>query len=429
MARKAINPLDNPTGRKSLARNKHDEPHWFRLQRRPSLHLGYRKLAGDGSWIARWRLNDGYTKKAIGSADDTRQADGIDVLTFDQAQERARRELELVLNPRAQAALQTPPVAKPSTTVAEALAAYVAHVRASSGPEEAGRAQGRFINHVLPYIGNFAINDLGATELRAVRDRMLKRDESDPEVERASKSSANRVMATVKAALTMAYKAAAEYAETHKQPSLIPSDSAWRRCERFAKVDGQRELHLDDDQLQRLVNSCRADLRQLVLAGYYSGARPGKELRIMRCKDFAPQMKQVTVPDGKTGGRPVTLTDAGVAFFTELTAGRGPDEFIFRNERGDQWAKDGHVRLFKEAVRRAKLPEEAVAYNLRHGYISHCIMNGMPVDLVARNCGTSAAMVEKFYSKWFDLKRQAAIEAAAPKLGFASGKVTALKIT
>lgn len=430
MARKLqTNPLDGRTARAALRAKDGGEPHWFRLQRKPALYLGYRKLTPAGSWIARWRLNGSYKERVIGTADDAREADGLAVLSFDQATAKARAELEQAVNPRPQAAQETRTEAKSPMLVRDALATYVANVRASSGDAEAERADGRFANHVLPYIGETAIIDLGAGDLRQVRDRMLRRDANNPNVERASKSTANRTMATVKAALTMAFKAAAEYAEQHKQKTLIPSDSAWRRCERFRDVDGQRELHLDDGQIERLVNACRPDLRNLVLAGILTGARPGKELRIMRCRDFSADMMQVTVCDGKTGSRTITLTQDGVDLFTQLTAGRAPDDFIFKNDRGQPWALDGHVRPFKEAVRRAGLPDEAVAYNLRHAYISHCIMNGAAVDLIARNCGTSIAMVEKFYTKWFARKRQAMIEAAAPKFRIVGGNVATLRAT
>ena len=52
--------------------------------------LGYRRTDHAGTWIARWRDEDGLQHyQAIGPADDIRDPDGVSVLTFSQAQRRA----------------------------------------------------------------------------------------------------------------------------------------------------------------------------------------------------------------------------------------------------------------------------------------------------------------------------------------------------
>jgi hypothetical protein len=64
--------------------------------------LGYHRTDHAGTWIARWRDEDGRQHyQAIGPADDIRDPDGVSVLTFSRAQRRAHeffdhkaRELE-----------------------------------------------------------------------------------------------------------------------------------------------------------------------------------------------------------------------------------------------------------------------------------------------------------------------------------------------
>ena len=54
-------------------------------------HVGYYKGARGGSWTARRFLGAGkYEETKLGSADDVRDADGVEVLTFAQAQAAAR---------------------------------------------------------------------------------------------------------------------------------------------------------------------------------------------------------------------------------------------------------------------------------------------------------------------------------------------------
>ena len=53
--------------------------------------LGYRRGAKGGAWIGKFRDEEGGRHiEALGAADDARDADGLGVFNFSQAQERAR---------------------------------------------------------------------------------------------------------------------------------------------------------------------------------------------------------------------------------------------------------------------------------------------------------------------------------------------------
>ena len=57
----------------------------------PDIHLGYRKGADARRWVARTNIGGGaYSMQIIGDADDLMDADGEKILSFDQAQEKAR---------------------------------------------------------------------------------------------------------------------------------------------------------------------------------------------------------------------------------------------------------------------------------------------------------------------------------------------------
>src|SRR5262245_43446251 len=57
------------------------------------LHLGYRRAKrGTGSWVMRlYEGQQSYRTETIASADDRSDANGVDVLDFQQAQQEARR--------------------------------------------------------------------------------------------------------------------------------------------------------------------------------------------------------------------------------------------------------------------------------------------------------------------------------------------------
>jgi hypothetical protein len=66
------------------------EPYWQRIG--PGCQLGFRRLKeGSGTWIAKRRSEGGdRAYEALGAADDSQDANGVDVLSFAQAQEKAR---------------------------------------------------------------------------------------------------------------------------------------------------------------------------------------------------------------------------------------------------------------------------------------------------------------------------------------------------
>jgi hypothetical protein len=66
------------------------KPYWRMLEQ--GLHLGYRRRATGGSWIARRRDENGiYHEEKLGRADDLQDADDATILDFTQAQRVARR--------------------------------------------------------------------------------------------------------------------------------------------------------------------------------------------------------------------------------------------------------------------------------------------------------------------------------------------------
>ena len=79
--------LDSRTARAKLAPR--GKPYWRALDH--ELHLGYRKSAQFGRWVARRYVGQQqYLTATIGTADDNIGADGVAVLDWRQAQDKAR---------------------------------------------------------------------------------------------------------------------------------------------------------------------------------------------------------------------------------------------------------------------------------------------------------------------------------------------------
>jgi hypothetical protein len=87
------------------------------------------------------------------------------------------------------------------------------------------------------------------------------------------------------------------------------------------------------------------------------------------------------------------------------------------------------MRLMREAVKRARLPKGTSIYTIRHSYISQSLLNNINLKLLAENCGTSVALIEKTYGKFMLASKRKLIEESAFKLGLPKPKVVALQRT
>ena len=79
---------------------------------------------------------------------------------------------------------------------------------------------------------------------------------------RSRRSSANRTLTILKAALNVAYR-----------NEKVAGDDAWRRVKAFSKTDAPRLRYLEENEARRLVTACNADFRPIVKAALLMGAR------------------------------------------------------------------------------------------------------------------------------------------------------------
>ncbi len=357
------NAIDSKTKRDKLTPRR--EPYWSPLQKGAA--VGFRKLEnGTGTWIARWRDDEGKQKyRALGEFE-----------KFDDAAKAARTWVD-----------SCEQGAKTGvTTVKEVCEDYVKALKAEGRAATAKDAEGRFTRLVYGEpIAKLPIDKLRATNVsKWLNDQIEDDDEADEDVRR-SKDSANRNLATLKAALNRAL-----------QHRLVATDSGWATIQKFPKVGARRkDAFLGMEQRKALLAVCPDDLALFVKAALLTGARPG-ELATLNAGDFDKQLGALTLT-GKTGRRTVAISSAAVAFFTEASKDKLPAAPMLATGFGQRWNKDSWKKIFKDAVEAAKLPDSVVMYSLRHTAISEMILAGMDSFIVAKLAGTSVAMIEANY--------------------------------
>jgi integrase len=362
----------------------------------PGLSLGYRRTQTAGTWV--FRLADGkggaITKK-IGTADDYQDEDGAVVLTFWQAQEKAK---EIVRS-------GDPQRNRKPITVLDATLNYLAKLEVQN-PRTARDTKGRLRKHFLGRFGQTLIVDLTKTDLEAWHNSIVTKS-PDTEKVRKSKDSANRVLTMVKALLNHALQ---------DPNNGISNDHAWRLVRPFQGVAKPREIHFAVEEVRDLISEYPdKDFANLMTAAFLTGARFG-ELQKCKIGDFDEAGQTLRV-SGKTGLRSIVLQSEATQFFATLTKNRSSNSPLLERADGNQWGDSQQQRRMAKAVSLAKLNEKATFYVLRHSYISRAIEGEIPINILAENCGTSVRMIEKTYAKTLAKKRREFIERGAPALG------------
>jgi integrase len=386
------NALENRTGRLKLPSAK--KPVFVRIG--AGISLGYRRNKTAGTWVLKLSDGKGGAKtSSIGIADDFDEDDGFRFLSYWQAQDAAKKKAISVVNG----------VAPTLVTVRAATETYLI-VLTGQNPRTAADTKGRLVKHFLPKFGSQLVSSLTKTKLDGWLASMIKPSD-DPEAVRRSKDSANRVLSMVKALLNHAVRDPANH---------ITDDSAWRLVKPFHGVSKPRDIRYTAVEVRKLIDSAaNQETANIIIGCYLTGARYG-ELAETRISHFDADNGSLRINTGKTGSRNVILQSSAINFFKAVTKDRSADEYIFVRNDGTRWKRSDQTRPIKEALRLAGLPTEGSLYALRHTYVSMAIEGGIPLNLIAENCGTSVRMIEKTYSKILAENRREFIEQGAPKL-------------
>jgi integrase len=419
--------LDTRSARLKLPERR--EPYWQSISK--GCAIGYRRGAKGGSWIARMRATEGRQHyDALGAADDVRDADGLTCFSFAQAQERARAFFNR--KARELAGHIEEPIG--AYIVERAIDDYLgARERRGSKGVKADRYAAKA--RIVPALGSIEVSRLTAKRIRdwheavASAPKLVRTgkfatsqatrdfDVGDGEEVRARRSTANRLLTILKAALNHAF-----------HEGKVAADEPWRMVKPFREADSAVIRYLSAEECKRLVNACSSDFRAIVRGALATGCRYGELVRMI-VSDFNLEAATVTVRISKAGKvRHVVLAEEGRALFASLTAGRLARDLIFLRSDGHAWGPSHQQRPLAAASVVAKIEPAATFHVLRHTYGSALAMKGVPMGVIAAQLGhADTRMTERHYAHLSPSYVADTIRASLPALGdFTAGNVVSI---
>jgi len=161
-----------------------------------------------------------------------------------------------------------------------------------------------------------------------------------------------------------------------------------------------RESYIAPDQFKRLMASIKQSdpFYDFLMFLRLTGCRP-QEARTAEARHFDGQ--SIVFPrvesKGKRRQRVIPLNDQALAIVRRLVL-KSPSGPIFRNQRGNPWAKNSLNCRFRRLTR--KLNFHCHAYALRSTYITDALIAGLDPVTLSRIVGhASLAMIQTIYAK------------------------------
>jgi integrase len=362
------------------------KPYWRLLE--PKLHLGFRRLAGQGgSWcLRRYAGSQTYVVESLKAiADDYGPADGITVMTFAQAQ---------------RAALDRKPKPDGPLTVGQAIESYLEFLEGHRKTADDARVRCEAL--ILPQLGDIRVVELTTERLQrwlnalAKTPRRLRAPKGkvrhdvasdDPESLRRRRATANRLLVTLRAALSRAFR-----------EGKVPSDAAWRRVEPFRGTDQAQLRFLSDDECRRLVNAAQGGFRRLVQAALWTGCRFG-ELANLVVSDLHADSGTLLIRASKAGKpRRVWLNTEAQQSFARWCLGRKGSDLLLPRDDGLPWQRGQQGEPMREACAAARIVPPVSFHILRHTAASHLAMRGTPLAVIAEQLGHHDLRMTSRYS-------------------------------
>jgi integrase len=165
------------------------------------------------------------------------------------------------------------------------------------------------------------------------------------------------------------------------------NDGCWKYASGFKTVHQARVRYFTWTEARKIIASARPDLRNLVLAALYTGARLSEILDI-RSADLMEKRMAVYIKPQKTyRGRTVALPQEGYDFLKSLSRDKGTNDRLFTRYDGGLFTTSYVAAHFRKLMDKLGFSRENVYHCLRHTYASLLIQAGTPPIVVARQLG------------------------------------------
>lgn len=237
------------------------------------------------------------------------------------------------------------------------------------------RSKQTFIRQLVEEFGNLSISEINTLVVEKWQTKLLKIRKP---------STANRTLSCLKHMMTKAvdWKMASE--ETLKQVRKV----------KFQKENNRKLRFLTLDECLRLIDSCSAHLKPIVIIALNTGMRRG-EILSLKWEQVGLGHGFISLDVTKSGeGREIPINNTLKKLFEEMPHSI-ESVYVFTGKDGNPLTDIKHS--FNTALRKAEI-RNATFHTLRHTFASHLVMEGVDLATVKELLGHKSLTMTLRYS-------------------------------
>jgi integrase/recombinase XerD len=169
---------------------------------------------------------------------------------------------------------------------------------------------------------------------------------------------------------------------------------------RLSYPTGDTGRDMTEAEFHLLLRASGAPFRRILVFLRYSGARP-VELRRLEWTQITEQaITQKVHKTARKTGRPrrIILNAILIKLLEWIKRNQQPpSQYVFLNQRGDQWTKRAICQHLERVRARAWLPGDVKLYGCRHAFGTGAILNGVDMATVGALLGHASIRTTQIY--------------------------------
>lgn len=156
---------------------------------------------------------------------------------------------------------------------------------------------------------------------------------------------------------------------------------------------------LSKEQIKRILN-CTTNLKhKCMLALVYSSGLRNGELINLKLKDVHFDTKQLFIRGAKGKKDRVTLlSDKIIVRLKQYLKKHQPSDYLFEGAKGNTYTQSSLRKVFKNSLKKAKLPVSYRVHDLRHSFATHLLEQGVNLRIIQVLLGHNSSKTTEIYT-------------------------------
>jgi len=169
---------------------------------------------------------------------------------------------------------------------------------------------------------------------------------------------------------------------------------------KFVKKNRRVPIVLSRREVDLVIESIKNFKHKLILALAYGAGLRVSEVVSLKVRDLGLEELVVYIRQGKGKKDRISIIPERIkGDLRNLTAGREGEGFIFESERGGKLTSASAQKMFRNALRKAKIRKKASFHSLRHSFATHLLENGVDIRYVQELLGHQNIRTTQIYTK------------------------------